>query len=124
MEETKSKIVNFCTMWQAVYKSTEGEINSGEIKTIPDMSLSVKDIIERYRRGTISLDELQRDMYDTDDDIDDDSLDSIDDISDVYYQTKFNHDTINRAVNSLESQTKEVFNKSDSTEFEPNVVEP
>lgn len=122
MEETKSKIVNFCTMWQAVYKSTEGEINSGEIKTIPDMSLSVKDIIERYRRGTISLDELQRDMYDTDDDIDDDSLDSMDDISDVYYQTKFNHDTINRAISNLESENKEISNTSDNAEFAPDIT--
>lgn len=50
---------------------------------VPDMSLSVKDILERCRRGTIDLNSLIRHDLDLNQDIDDDSLDGIEDIVDV-----------------------------------------
>lgn len=52
--------------------------------TVPDMSLSVKDILTRFRRGTVDLESLQRHYFDGTDDIDDDSLDGIEDLVDVF----------------------------------------
>lgn len=52
--------------------------------TVPDMSLSVKDILARFRRGTLDLQSLQRQYYDGTDDIDDDTLDGLDDIVDIH----------------------------------------
>lgn len=54
--------------------------------TVPDMSLSVKDILARFRRGTLDLQSLQRQYYDGTDDIDDDTLDGLDDIVDIHYK--------------------------------------
>ena len=51
--------------------------------TVPDMSLSVKDILQRFRRGTLDPESVMRRYPDTEDDIDDDILDSVEDISDV-----------------------------------------
>lgn len=51
--------------------------------TVPDMSLSVKDILTRFRRGTVDIESLQRRYLDGTDDIDDDSLDGIEDMVDV-----------------------------------------
>lgn len=52
--------------------------------TVPDMSLSVKDILARFRRGTLDLQSLQRQYYDGTEDIDDDTLDGLDDIVDIH----------------------------------------
>lgn len=57
-----------------------------ESETVPDMSLSVKDILNRFRRGTLDLESINRQYVDGTDDIDDDSLDGIDDIVDIYYK--------------------------------------
>lgn len=55
-----------------------------ESLTVPDMSLSVKDILTRFRRGTLDIESMERRYYDGTDDIDDDSLDGLDDIVDVW----------------------------------------
>lgn len=52
--------------------------------TVPDMSLSVKDILMRFRRGTVDIESLERHYLDGTDDIDDDSLDGIEDMVDVF----------------------------------------
>lgn len=52
-------------------------------ETVPDMSLSVKEILLRFRRGTIDLASLTRNSIDQEDDIDDDLLDNLDDMVDV-----------------------------------------
>lgn len=54
-----------------------------ESDTVPDLSLSVKDILTRFRRGTVSLEELDRNLPDSDDDIEDSYLDGIEDLVDV-----------------------------------------
>lgn len=45
--------------------------SSSEVLTVPDMSLSVKDILKRFTRGTLEEQELFREgIYDDDPDID------------------------------------------------------
>lgn len=55
-----------------------------ESLTVPDMSLSVKDILTRFRRGTLDIESMERHYPDGTDDIDDDSLDGLEDIVDVW----------------------------------------
>lgn len=50
--------------------------------SVPDMSLSVKDILTRFRRGTLDPSDLYRPSLDLEQDIDDDSLDDLDDLTD------------------------------------------
>lgn len=52
-------------------------------QTVPDMSLSVKDILTRFRRGTVDLASLVRNSDFANDDIDDDTLDGVADLVDV-----------------------------------------
>ena len=57
---------------------------SGEVVTIPEQSLTVKDILERFRRGTLDYSELNSKGYYDDDDSDIDfSPPEIDDITDI-----------------------------------------
>lgn len=60
-----------------------------ESLTVPDMSLSVKDILTRFRRGTLDIESLERRYHDGTDDIDDDSLDGLDDIVDVWTRKQY-----------------------------------
>lgn len=53
-------------------------------KTVPDMSLSVKDILTRFRRGTLDPESINRLYPDTDDDLDDDVMDGVEDMVDVF----------------------------------------
>lgn len=55
-----------------------------EYLTVPDMSLSVQEIISRFTRGTISLDSFDNGLSYTDEKfIDDSSFDNIEDLSDI-----------------------------------------
>lgn len=80
------------------------EENSGEVVTVPDMSLSVKDILRRFSRGTIDLNSLNRNLPYGNDDIDDDSLDGVTDVFSHIDNSRFINDKINRLTSSLESQ--------------------
>lgn len=47
------------------------EVSSSDTLTVPDMSFSVKEILTRFTRGTVTPDELYRNgYYDDDPDID------------------------------------------------------
>lgn len=73
------------TMWEKSEDFIpEAEINDGISLTVPDMSLSVQEILSRFRRGTLDPDTLYRGGVDTEDDFDDDYLDNVDDLVDVY----------------------------------------
>lgn len=57
---------------------------AGEVVTIPEQSLTVKDILERFRRGTLDYQELNSKSYYDDDDNDIDfAPPEIDDITDI-----------------------------------------
>lgn len=71
-----------------------------ESETVPDMSLSVKDILNRFRRGTLDLESINRQYVDGTDDIDDDSLDGIDDIVDIYERKEQLHGQIREILQS------------------------
>lgn len=60
------------------------DVGAGEVVTIPEQSLTVKDILERFRRGTLDYSELNSKSYYDDDDNDIDfSPPEIDDITDI-----------------------------------------
>lgn len=78
-------MAKFVTIWNTdrVFPPEE---NSGISDVVPDASLSVQQILERFRRGTLSLDEItNKGFYDDDDypDVDPTLFDNIDDINDV-----------------------------------------
>ncbi len=68
--------------------------------TVPDMSLSVKDILMRFRRGTVDIDSLQRHYFDGTDDIDDDSLDGIEDMVDVFNRKEYINGKVREILHS------------------------
>lgn len=54
-------------------------------QTVPSMSLTVREILTRFRRGTLDIDALSnRPFYDDEEDIDDDFFDEIEDLSDIH----------------------------------------
>lgn len=71
------------SFWSAIGAINGSEVLPQESETVPDLSLSVKDILTRFRRGTVNLEDLDRNYPDSDDDIEDDSLDGIEDLVDV-----------------------------------------
>lgn len=75
------KVVSFL---QAIGPARGVEKLSQDSQTVPDMSLSIKEILQRYRRGTLDISTLQRpSFYPENDDIDDDTLDDVADLVDV-----------------------------------------
>lgn len=76
--------MRFETQWNPDYSGSGHETLDQTVITVPNMSLSVKDIINRFSRGTLDLRDIERSgYYDDDADLDDDTLDEIDDIVDV-----------------------------------------
>lgn len=72
------------TFSEAQFEEVKGiEILDQHSETVPDMSLSVKEILMRFRRGTIDLASLTRQTIDEEDDIDNDLLDDLHDMVDV-----------------------------------------
>lgn len=61
----------FRTKWQYVPDETGMETNSGVIMTVPDQSLSIREILDRFRRGVAPA-VVKEPIYNDDDDIDDD----------------------------------------------------
>lgn len=68
--------------------------------TVPDMSLSVKEILRRFRRGTLDIESLQRSYFDGTEDIDDDSLDGIEDMVDVFNRKQELHGKVSEILHS------------------------
>lgn len=67
--------------------------------TVPNMSLSVKDIINRFSRGTLDLRDIERSgYYDEEQDIDDTTLDDIDDLVDVQQKMEFINEKVSESV--------------------------
>ena len=75
------------SMWDEKSPDEYGQYESvsSEILTIPDQSLSVKDILRRFTSGTLSPEDLENKsmIYDDDPDIDDADLMYLDDITDL-----------------------------------------
>ncbi len=100
---------------------TFSEVLDPTSMSVPDMSLSVKDILQRYRRGTIDLQSLLRSGGDLDRDLDDDSFDGIDDIVDLHLHSRSNYDKVDSILRDVSSPPA-----SDSHEIqgsETNAVE-
>lgn len=83
------------TFSQAIGESLGVEDLPQDTQTVPDMSLSVKEILQRFRRGTLDPSSLIRNVVDEDDDLDDDFMDDIEDMVDLQrkkqslYETTF-----------------------------------
>lgn len=82
-----------------------------ESQTVPDQSLSVRDILTRFTRGTISMSDIARPVYyedDADDYFESDDFGNDDyDISvlhDAVHRYKQRIDDINQRIKELENQ--------------------
>lgn len=84
------------TFSQAIGEQNGVEHIPSDSITVPDMSLSVKEILSRFRRGTIDPLTLYRNSIDTNDDIDDDTLDDINDLVDIHNLKLQTNETILR----------------------------
>lgn len=94
------------------------EVNGGELITVPDMSLSVRDILDRFTRGTIDLSSLNRSYSDSEDeDFDSPELTDFEDPVDVYEAKKQYSSRIARLNAALDSyKAKNIESgKTDST---------
>lgn len=84
--------------WQLSDGSGHELLDQTEI-TVPNMSLSVKDIINRFSRGTLDLRDIERNgYYDDEQDIDDTTLDDIDDLVDVQQKMEFINEKVSESV--------------------------
>lgn len=61
----------FITKWQYVPDETGMEHPDGVLNTVPDQSLSVREILDRFRRGVAPA-VVKKPIFNDDDDIDDD----------------------------------------------------
>lgn len=84
--------------------------------TVPDMSLSVKEILMRFRRGTIDLASLTRNSIDQEDDIDDDLLDNLDDMVDIMERKEVINGKVLESVQHYRDSVER--SKRDSSESE------
>ncbi|WGL31495.1 hypothetical protein [Dipodfec virus UOA04_Rod_1151] len=82
------------SFWSSIHHY-EGATLSSESQTVPDMSLSVRDILLNYRRG-YDMSELHRNVIDTDDDIDDDYLDDIHDLVDLKERKEYLNEKVSQ----------------------------
>lgn len=67
-----------------------------EIVTVPDMSLSVREILRRFTSGTIELNSLLNNCSESPsgDDIDDDRFDGINDLVDIQERLGYSRDEV------------------------------
>lgn len=90
------------SFWQSIGKDPEEdpsiEICSDELIAVPDMSLTVQQILERFRKGTVDPESLVRSVIDTEDDIDDDTFDDIDDLTDVQRLKEETYEKVRRSL--------------------------
>lgn len=96
------KVVSFL---QAIGPARGVEKLSQDSQTVPDMSLSVKEILQRYRRGTLDISTLTRPSYPENDDIDDDTLDDVDDLVDVQQKRFEIHGKVREVLRANSSDT-------------------
>lgn len=92
-------IVSF---WQSIGRDPEDdpsiEVCSDELIAVPDMSLTVQQILERFRKGTVDPQSLVRSVIDTEDDIDDDTFDDLDDLTDVQRLKEESYEKVRRSL--------------------------
>ena len=80
-------------------------VEDDEYLTVPDMSLTVQEIISRFTRGTISLDSYDNGLSYTDDRfIDDPSFDNIEDLSDIDNLQDFNSHKLRSVIDGIKSE--------------------
>ncbi len=71
------------------------------INSVPDMSYSVKEILQRFRRGTLDVGTLIRESPDLNIDLDDDRFDGIDDITDYDRLKRVNDYELQRTLSDI-----------------------
>lgn len=105
------------TFSQAQFEEVKGiEMLDQHSDTVPDMSLSVKEILLRFRRGTIDLSSLTRNTIDEEDDIDNDMLDDLHDMVDVMERKEVINGKVLESVQHYRDSVVSV--KRDTTESE------
>lgn len=71
--------MNVLSFYTAVGFKWDGETNSGESNVIPSQSLTVQDILRRFRRGTLDLSQISQSGYFDDEEGITDEIDTISD---------------------------------------------
>lgn len=103
------------------FTPSDSEINTGEIITLPDQSLSVKEILIRFRRGTLSPEDISRQVYYEDDpDIDADTP-TLDDLSDYAIEADKNGSRIQSLVEEINSTNSA--SNAQKSEDQPAITE-
>lgn len=79
--------LDFATHYKRTVRESDYETPVGQSLTVPDMSLSVQEILTRFTRGTLSPEEIARNyLYDSDlriVDLDSDLDPDFDDLTDI-----------------------------------------
>jgi hypothetical protein len=86
------------TFSQAIGESLGIEELPQDTQTVPDMSLSVKEILQRFRRGTLDPASLIRNVVDEDDDLDDDFMDDVEDMVDLQIKQQQLYENVNGTI--------------------------
>lgn len=88
------------SLWSNPPEEDKGVELDSTVITVPNMSLSVKQILDRFTRGTVSIDDLVRRGYYDDEnvDLDDDSFDDVDDLSDLQTIKNNYYDKVSQSV--------------------------
>lgn len=109
--------------FSAIQRKTQGEVNNEPSLTIPNQSLTVRDILERFTRGMMIPDSAQPHYFDGEEDFDavDPRLEKDFDLSDVSRLMADNQEFIQASVDA--QKTAQSAQKADKKE-EANEVEP
>lgn len=95
-------------------------VEDDEYLTVPDMSLSVQEILSRFTRGTISLDSYDNGLsYTPEDLLDDSTFDNVDDLSDLNSISQYNTHKLQTTIDALrQSDPAQNISKNDVNKHE------
>lgn len=96
------KVVSF---WESIELPHQFEHVSSESDSVPDMSLSVREILQRFRRGTLTAQDVERPYYNDEDCADPDFLDAYEqceDFADLHQLTNSVKSKITNAYGEIE----------------------
>ncbi len=99
------------------------EINSQESKVVPRMSLTVREILERFRRGSLSPADLDMSSIEYNDEEDNDFMDQIDnarDIVDIWHIKQHVKQKIHDTYGKIKEDSR---NRGKSSDVDPSPSE-
>lgn len=95
------------------------EVSSSETLTVPDMSFSVKEILTRFTRGTVTPDELYRSGYYDDDPDIDHPIESPQDLTDYESMAARGREILAEAMERQDREQEQPLVSSEDPEVSP-----